>query len=48
MKIIIDIDTEVPNSKVFAHFKEICIDSFQNFTIQIEGTSFKHTERRAE
>lgn len=42
MKIIINAPTEAEAKRVFSRFKEICIEEFQEFKLEIEGENLSY------
>lgn len=42
-KIIIEIETEETDERIFKYLRNFCIDNFQNFKIELEGTELKET-----
>ncbi|MEK6878378.1 MAG: hypothetical protein AABY22_02155 [Nanoarchaeota archaeon] len=39
-KIIIELETETDDERIFKFLRNFCIDNFQNYKIELEGTSY--------
>lgn len=37
-KIIIELETEESNERIFDYVKKFCIENYQNFKVSLEGT----------